>query len=45
MDHIFFDGTMLDPKLRRLIREERTRIFRKARKARIAAKRSFFGEA
>lgn len=35
------DATASDPKLRRIMREARGRIMRKARKDRIAEKRSF----
>jgi hypothetical protein len=44
MTHIpegYTDATMVDARLRRLIGEERRRLFRKGRRARIAAKQAF----
>lgn len=44
MTHIpagYTDGTSSDPRARRILAEERRRLFRKGRRARIAAKQAF----
>ncbi|MEN3238265.1 hypothetical protein PUR29_32985 [Methylobacterium ajmalii] len=40
-DAVFLDATTSDPALRRVMREERTKLTRRGRRERIAAKEAF----